>query len=304
MQPQYGLRNKKRPVIIKWIPSETEVGRMAGKVTLLDGATGTRLWEKAGDRSPVWAYNITRPDIVRELHAEYIEAGSEIILTNTFCANAPMLKNTGFAVEEVVRAGVRIAKEAAFDKGVKVALDAGPLATRLAPTGGVSRDEAAEIFAAQLGAGMREKPDCIFLETFMDLEMISIALSQAKRHGVPVLCAMNFARSGKTPAGDTAVSIARRLEAEGAYAVGLNCSLGPDAALPIVRQFAQNTDLPLIFKPNAGLPDEGGSAPFDAQTFAAGIREAVKAGATLVGGCCGTDPSYIARLSEMRAEFC
>jgi len=147
MQPQYGLRIKKRPVIIKWISSEAEVGRMAGKVTLLDGRNGhAALGKTRATGPPVWAYNITRPDIVRELHAEYIEAGSEIILTNTFCANAPMLKNTGFAVEEVVRAGVRIAKEAAFGKGAKVALDAGPLAARLASTGGVSRDEAAESF--------------------------------------------------------------------------------------------------------------------------------------------------------------
>jgi 5-methyltetrahydrofolate--homocysteine methyltransferase len=271
---------------------------MARQITLLDGATGTCLWSKSGDNRPVWIYNMEMPDIVRELHAEYIAAGARIISANTFCANAQALKNSGYSVGQIVSAGVRLAKEAAAGTDAKVALDVGPLTSLLKPFGEVSHEQAAEIYAEQIGAGIQEKPDYIFLETFMDLEMISIALAEARKFGLPVLCSMSFTKFGKTLMGNPVKKIAERLAAEGAFAVGLNCSLGPDAALPVIRQFAEATSLPLIFKPNAGLPSEDGDAAFDAETFADDVMAAVDAGADFVGGCCGTNPAYIAKLHE------
>lgn len=275
---------------------------MAQQVTLLDGATGTCLWAKSGDTRPVWMYNTEMPDIVRTLHAEYIAAGARIISTNTFCANAPALKSSGCSVEAIVSAGVRLAKEATAGTGAKVALDIGPLTSLLKPFGDVSHEEAAEIYAQQITAGMKEKPDYIFLETFMDLEMISIALAQARTFDTPVLCSMSFTKFGKTLMGNPVKKIADRLASEGAFAVGLNCSLGPDAALPVIRQFAEATALPLIFKPNAGLPSEDGDSAFDAESFASDVMAAVEAGASYVGGCCGTSPSYIAKLNEKLAQ--
>lgn len=271
---------------------------MARGVTLLDGATGTCLWEKSGDTRPVWLYNTVMPDIVRALHTEYIEAGAAIISTNTFCANAMAVKNVGYTVEQIVSAGVRLAKEAAFGQAVQVALDVGPLTSLLKPFGDVSTEQAGEIFAQQLAAGMKEKPDLILLETFMDLEMITIALKEARKFDVPVLCSMSFTKFGKTLMGNTVKQIAERLKAQGAFAAGLNCSLGPDAALPVIRLFAQETTLPLIFKPNAGLPSENGDAGFDAETFANDVMAALDAGASFVGGCCGTTPAYINKLNQ------
>lgn len=271
---------------------------MAREIVLLDGAMGTGLWEKAGDSRPVWLYNLEKPEIVRELHEEYVAAGARIIQSNTFCANEMAVKSSGYAAKEVVSAGVRLAKEAAAGKDVKVALDVGPLTALLQPFGEVSREEASALFAEQIEAGMQEKPDCVFLETFMDLEMISLALAQARRYDLPVFCSMSFTKFGKTMMGNSVEKIAERLKAEGAFAVGLNCSLGPDAALPVIRRFAECTDLPLIFKPNAGLPSEEGNAEFDAETFAADVLAAAEAGATYVGGCCGTNPKYIAKLDE------
>lgn len=276
---------------------------MTREITLLDGATGTCLWEKSGDTRPVWIYNKEMPGIVRALYEEYIAAGAKVISANTFCANAMAVKKSPYTVEEIVSSGVRLAKEAAKGRDAKVALDVGPLTSLLKPFGDVSREEAADIYAEQISAGMKEKPDYVFLETFMDLEMISIALAEAKKFDVPVLCSMSFTKFGKTLMGNTVKKIAQRLADEGAFAVGLNCSLGPDAALPVIRQFAEVSVLPLIFKPNAGIPSEDGDTEFDAETFANDVLRAVEAGASFVGGCCGTGPAYIEKLSRKLADL-
>ncbi len=272
---------------------------MNDAITLMDGASGTCLWQRAGDTKPVWTYNITKPELVCGLHRDYIAAGSKLILTNTFCANALAVDKEGFGVGEVVRAGVRAARKAAAGTDVRVGLDVGPLTSLLAPFGEISHERAHEIYREQILSGMEEGPDCIILETFMDLEMISIALAEARASGVPVICSMSFTKFGKTIMGNKVEKIAARLEAEGACAVGLNCSLGPDAALPIIKQFAACTALPLVFKPNAGLPGEDGESGIGPDGFASSVMRAVEAGASYVGGCCGTSPAYIQKLKEL-----
>ena len=130
---------------------------------LLDGAIGTSLWNKSGDHSPVWIYNIEKPDIVAQLHQEYIDAGSEIIMANTFAANRPSVeRSSDYTVRDVVSSAVRIAKEAAAGR-VKVGLSIGPLPTLIEPYGPLSQEEASEIFAEQISSGMSKKPDLIYM---------------------------------------------------------------------------------------------------------------------------------------------
>jgi len=181
------------------------------KALLMDGASGTRLWNMAEalgySKDPVWKYNVDHPEIVRQLAQDYIAAGSQIILANTFGANGPAVKRSGdYTVEQVVRAGVRLAKEAAAGADLKVALDVGPLTMLMEPYGDLTEEEVEEIYSEQIGSGMEEQPDLILLETFLDLEMLKVAARVAKRYSVPVLCTMTFEGRGRTMMGNSVVS--------------------------------------------------------------------------------------------------
>ena len=274
---------------------------MSHDIILMDGAIGTSLWAKAGDNLPVWRYNMERPEIVAELHREYIEAGSQIIFTNTFGANAGAFKGSQYTVREAVSRGVRIAKDAARGTGVRVALDVGPLSVLLEPYGDLTEEEAQEIYEEQIGAGMDEQPELVVLETFMDVNMLEIAARVARQYSVPVFCMMTFEKIGKTMMGQSVEDILEVLEPVGVDAVGINCSLGPDLALPIVQEFHKKTELPLIFKPNAGKPvvnaDGSMGTAFDAATFVADMLPASEF-VRYMGGCCGSSPEYIRLLSE------
>ncbi len=272
------------------------------KVILLDGAVGTSIWEKTEDKLPVWNYNLRNPAAVRELADEYIAAGARIILANTFGANGPAVRYASdYTVEEVVSAGVRIAREAAAGTGVQVALSAGPLTQLLEPYGRLKRAEVRQIYQEMLGAGMAEHPDLIMLQTFMDVEMMRIAAEAAMECGVPVFCTMTFERVGKTMMGNSVEDVLQALTPLGIGAVGINCSLGPDLALPILREFSEKTDLPLVFKPNAGKPilkaDGSAPIPYSAEHFVQEIAPALEY-ATYLGGCCGSNPAYIRRMKE------
>ena len=170
------------------------------RIVLLDGAVGTSLWEKATAKGEenvaVWRYNIEDPDIVRELASDYIDAGARIILANKFGANRSAVSNTLYHVPDIVKAGVKLAKEAAAGTDVKVALSAGPLSQLLEPYGYLTEAEAREIYEEQIGSGMDEHPDLILLQTFMDVEMMRVAVSVAKQYNVPVFCAMTFEKVG------------------------------------------------------------------------------------------------------------
>jgi 5-methyltetrahydrofolate--homocysteine methyltransferase len=265
------------------------------KLILMDGAVGTSLWEKSEDKVPVWHYNIENPAIVTELHREYLSAGSQIILANTFGANRGNVKSSPYTVEQVVRIGVRLAKEAVGDKA-KVALAAGPLSTLLEPYGDLSEEEATEIYQEQIGAGMSEGADLIYLQTFIDVEMMHIAAKVANQYGVPLLCSLSFDASGHTLMGQSVADVVKRLSDLRVDAIGLNCSLGPSLALPVVKQFFDETDLPVIFKPNAGKPMlvDGKSEPgMDIEAFVNDIIPAVECGVTYIGGCCGANAAYI-----------
>lgn len=284
---------------------------MKKDLILLDGAFGTCLWKKAQEkgcpREPVWKYNIDCPQIVEALTREYIAAGAQLVQANTFGANGmAAAREKGYRVDEAVAAGVRIAKEAAAGTGVQVALSAGPLPMMLEPFGDLTEEQARKIFEEQLGAGAAAGADCIVLETFLDAEMLAVAVGAAKQYGLPVLTSMTFEKSGRTMMGQSVEDVLEILAPLGVDAVGINCSLGPEQALPILRRFAELTELPLIFKPNAGLPVQSGDgteiSACGAEEFAEKVRPAFPL-VSYLGGCCGTDPDYIRAIGRLlRAE--
>ena len=267
-------------------------------IVLLDGAVGTSLWAKAKERVPVWRYNIEDPAIVKELANEYADAGAQILLANTFSANRYMLNKTDYKVRDVVSAGVRILKEAVGDRA-KTALSIGPLPILLEPYGDLTEEEAYEAFDEQISAGASEHPDIIALQTFIDADMMRIAGQAAEKYGIPIFAMMTFTEVGKSIMGHSVEYFVNAMKGLPVEAIGINCSLGPDKAVPIAAQFSEYTDLPVIFKPNAGRPiTDGGSetAEYTAEMFVNESMGAVEAGVKYIGGCCGSDPSYIRAL--------
>lgn len=275
----------------------------------MDGAVGTSLWEKTENKVPVWQYNMTDRKIVSELAREYAEAGAEIILANTFGANRISMKKTPYSVQETVTKAMEIVHEAVdgivptsspTGEPAKIALSIGPLATLMEPYGDLEEDEALEIFDEVLQAGVPCKPDYIYIQTFIDLEMLEVAVRAASRYDIPVLASMSFEAVGKTIFGNSVADMVETLKPyDNVKAVGLNCSLGPDAAVPIMKTFHEQTDLPLIFKPNAGKPtvtDGKTEMQFDIDTFVNDAVPALQYGVQYIGGCCGTNAAYISRL--------
>ena len=276
---------------------------MKKDIYLLDGANGTCLWAKTGDNGPVWRYNKMFPDKVVELAGEFIDAGSDFVLSNTFSANRPSVEPFDFNVEEIIREGIILAKEAAKDRA-KVLFDIGPLTGLLIPFGKIAKEEAREIFAEMVKYGMLERPDGIILETFMDLEMLKIACEEAVKYDVPLLCSMSFTKyhakkGGRTMFGNTPAQISKELAPFKPEAIGLNCSEGPEETLPIIKEFSEATDIPLIYKPNAGMPKVEGGSEVDYSDFAEEVsKAALVPGVKYIGGCCGSSPLYIKALAD------
>ena len=270
--------------------------------TLLDGAMGTMLQRsglKPGEVPEV--KNITDPDMVRAVYRAYAEAGSQAIYANTFGANRMKLAGTGYTPRDVIGAAIRTAKEEAEKTGALVGLDVGPVGTMLAPLGTMSFEEAYDIFAEMMRAGEEAGADMIAIETMSDLYETKAALLAAKEQTkLPVYVTMSFDATGRTFTGCTPASMARTLEGLGADAVGVNCSLGPAEMEDIIREIRANTNLPVIAKPNAGLPDPvTGAYGVGPEEFARDMEKLAEAGADILGGCCGTDPDYIRAIAEI-----
>jgi 5-methyltetrahydrofolate--homocysteine methyltransferase len=254
---------------------------------ILDGAMGT-LIQKSG---AVYAHspetlNITQPELITSFHREYIAAGADIVYANTFGANSYKLEGSGYTVDEVIRAGVRNAKAAAEGTGALAALDIGPIGMLLEPAGSLGFDDAYNYFKEQIIAG--EEADLIVFETMTDLLELKAAVLAAKENSdKPVIATMTFERSGRTFTGVSPASAALTLTGLGVRAVGVNCSLGPDELEPVISEMSRYTDLPLIVKANAGLPDPN-SNEYDIlpDKFARCVSELLKYGVKFVGGCC------------------
>jgi 5-methyltetrahydrofolate--homocysteine methyltransferase len=273
-------------------------------ITILDGAMGTVLQQKglpAGGQPEL--LNLTEPGLIEDVHRAYIHAGSRVVYTNTFGANRLKLERAGHEPAEIISAAVAAAKRAAAGTDAAVALDVGPLGALLEPLGSLSFERAYELFREMTEAGEAAGADLIVIETITDLCEARAALLAAKESTrLPVFVTMSFEESGRTFTGCTAASMARTLEGLGADAVGLNCSLGPDKLAPLIREVSENTTLPVIAKPNAGLPDPlSGRYDVGPEEFAAAMLACLDAGATILGGCCGTSPDYIRTLSAAMA---
>jgi len=274
----------------------------------MDGAIGTGLWEIATahgvDNIEPWRYNIEAPELVTELHEKYIEAGSKIILTNTFSANSLSLtaRKKIQSAPEAVKRGVEIARKAAEGTDVKVALSIGSLPGLLEPYGNLTVAKANEVLEEQMGTGVEAGADLFFIETFFDIEAIKIAVKIAKQYDLPVFASMTFEQKGRTLMGNSVADIVSGLEPMGVDAIGINCSLGPDNALPILKEYSEHTDLPLIFKPNAGTPitnpDGTIVSTYDVDTFVRDLLPAAEY-ATYIGGCCGSNAEYIRKFKAL-----
>ncbi len=271
--------------------------------TLFDGGTGTVLQKKglsAGELPEEW--NITHREEIINLHLSYINAGSHIINTNTFGAN--ILKFSKEHLKEIIDAAVENALEAKKRSGrsdVWIALDIGPSGKLLKPYGTLDFEDAVAIFAetVKLGAG---KVDIINIETMTDSYETKAAVLAAKENSNKPIFATNvYDATGKLMTGADAKSMVATLEGLGVSALGLNCSLGPDEMKNIAKELCDYASVPVIVKPNAGLPrTENGVTVYDVlpEDFASSMAEIAENGAVILGGCCGTDPDYIKSLNE------
>jgi len=275
------------------------------KYLFYDGAMGTMLVRrglKPGVRPDLM--NITAPEAVLAVQKMYVEAGSDIICTNTFGCNADALKDTGYTPEQVIDIAVAIAKQASSGKA-KIALDIGPTGQLLEPMGDLTTDRAYELFAQQAIAGAAEGADFAAIETMSDInELKAAVLAVTENTALPVLATMTFDKSGYTFMGCTPEIFAKEAGECGAAAVGINCSLEPNRMYETFERLAKSTNLPLIVKLNAGLPDSvTGDYDTGAVEFARQMIPYARAGAKLLGGCCGTSPEYIRKLKKAVLEM-
>lgn len=273
------------------------------QITILDGAMGTMLQAsglKLGVRPET--LSITNPELIKNIHRMYIDAGSEMILTNTFCANAHKLAGTGYTVEEVVKASIRNAREAS--ENARVLLDIGPIGELMAPVGTMHFETAYDLFKEILIAGEQAGADGVLFETFSDLAEIRVGILAAKEcTSLPIFATMTFEENGRTFLGCDAGAAAMTLGGLGIEALGINCSIGPEACLRILKEMRKYTDLPLILKPNAGLPDpQTGEYRMTPESFVREFNGICDLGVAYIGGCCGTSPAFIKGLSRYRGQ--
>ena len=270
-------------------------------LTLLDGGMGTMLQAAGlglGERPEI--FGVQHPEILERIQRSYVDAGSDIIYANTFGANAHKLEGTGHTTEELVAANVAIAKKAA-DGRARVALDVGPIGELMEPLGTLAFDEAYEIYAQMVRAGEQAGADLVIFETMTDLyEVKAAVLAAREQSNLPIWVTMSFEATGRTFTGTTVASMAATLEGLDVAAMGINCSLGPEEIFPLIEEMRKWTDKPRIVKPNAGLPDPAtGGYDMDAAEFGRQMAKFPELGVSILGGCCGTTPDFIAALAAL-----
>jgi homocysteine S-methyltransferase len=279
------------------------------RVVVFDGATGTMLYAKGVFINQCYdQLNTTQPDLVREVHRAYLDAGAEVVETNSFGANRLKLAQYGLEshVEELNARAAELAREAAGDDAW-VAGAVGPLGVRLEPYGPTSVEEARAIFREQLAALRAGGADLFILETFADLSEIEQAVLAARDvdASVPLIAQMTIGTDGLTPYGASPEDVARALTAAGVDVVGLNCSVGPQGILEAIERMAAVTTRKLSAMPNAGMPREvGGRSMYMAspEYLASYGRHLLQAGVKLIGGCCGTSSAATTRGRTRRAR--
>ena len=270
-----------------------------------DGAMGTMLQKrgiKSGELPEVW--NVTHPDVIEDIHAQYLLAGANVITTNTFGANCLKFDN----YEELISAGIQCAKNAAakFENSF-VAYDIGPLGKFLEPIGELPFEEAVEIFAKGVRVAEKKGADLIIIETMNDCYETKAAVLAAKENSsLPIFVSNVYDENGKTLTGSSVEAMVAMLEGLGVDVIGMNCSLGPDKMVSLVERMSQASSTPIMVNPNAGLPtfvDGQAHYSIDADAFSDIAIEIAKRGANILGGCCGTDPEYIQKLVEKTKDI-
>lgn len=269
---------------------------------VLDGGFGTYLQEQ-GYQGASEEANLDRPDLVASIHAAYFRAGSDAVSANTFGVNP--LRHDKETCKKMLQSAFECAKRVR-PEGKFVFLDLGPTGKLLEPYGDLTFEKAYESFLFVVNESLPYGPDAIFIETMNDSYETKAAVLAAKTAGLPVLVGNVYDASAKLMTGADIPAMVALLEGLRVDAFGLNCSLGPEQMLDLVSVFSEYSSTPIIVKPNAGLPhEEGGRAVYDvgAKEFASLMAEAVKRGATVIGGCCGTTPEMIRVMAEQTAAL-
>jgi len=285
--------------------------QLAHRVLVADGAMGTMLYSRGVFINRCFdELNVAQPDLVRQIHREYVKAGAEILETNTFGANRARLSAFGIAEKLVAinQAGVRIAREAAAGGNVYVAGAIGPLGVRIEPLGPTSFKEAREIFREQAAALIEGGADLLILETFGNLGELREAVMAAHEAGggaIPIVAHVTIDDFGHLPGGADTESFTREMDSWPVDAIGLNCSVGPKATLETIELMMQYSTKPMSAMPNAGLPTrvEGRNIYLCSPEYMAQYaRRLLWAGVRIIGGCCGTTPDHIKLIrSETRS---
>lgn len=280
------------------------------KIVLLDGATGSNLLKRgmpAGVCPEQWI--LEHPEVMKGLQQEFVQAGSDIVYAPTFTANRIKLAEYGLEahIAQMNKELVRISKEAVNGKAY-VAGDITMTGEQLAPMGTLDFEELVDIYKEQIGYLVEAGADLLVVETMLSLQECRAALLAAKETcDLPVMITLTFNDDGKTLFGTEPSAAAVVLSSLGAAAVGVNCSAGPDKMIPIIEEMAQYTDIPLIAKPNAGLPElqPDGTTEYNmgADEFVMYTKELIEAGADIVGGCCGSTPEFIEKLHQYTKTY-
>lgn len=273
---------------------------LKSNIVYLDGGMGTLLQEKglkAGEHPERW--NLSHPEVITEIHKAYFDAGSNVVSTNTFGAN--ILKFSEEELEEIIKAAIsnaKAARELSAFKGEKfIALDIGPSGKLLKPLGDLDFEDAVSVFAKTVKLGVKYGADLVIIETMNDSYETKAALLAVKENcDLPVIVSNAYGEDGKLMTGATPSAMVALLEGMGVDALGANCSLGPHQLRGVAEELLQKASVPVILKPNAGLPKSvNGKTVFDvtAEEFSCEVAALVEKGVRVVGGCCGTTPEYI-----------
>lgn len=290
--------------------------KIGKELLFFDGAMGTMLQErglKTGEIPETW--NILHPEEIKRIGREYLEAGSNIILSNTFGANRFKCESLPYTTEQLVKEGVLLAKQAVKEfmeahpdkTDAYAALDIGSLGKLLKPLGNLSFDDAYDAFAEIIKYGTEAGADLILLETFSDMyEVKAAALAAKENSDLPVIVTMAFDEQGKLLTGGDIRAAVAMLEGIGVDVIGFNCGLGPEQMLKLLPVLTEATSTPIAINPNAGLPVVvNGKTVFqvEPEAFAESAKQLVLGGASLIGGCCGTTPKHIKALVEACSEL-
>jgi homocysteine S-methyltransferase len=273
-------------------------------VHVFDGAMGTMLYNKGVYINRSYdELNLTNPDLVREVHEEYVRAGADIIETNTFTATAPKLQQYGLeeSLREINIKAARLAREAACDR-CYVAGAVGPLGLRIEPYGPTSFEEAKDFFKAQVAALLEGGVDLFVLETFSDISEMRQAIRAVRELcDLPIVSQITIMTDGNTTFGTTPEVFTARLDEWGADVIGLNCGVGPAIVLSAIEKMRAVTNKKLSAQPNAGLPRDVQGRQFymcSPEYMAKYAKRIIQAGAKYIGGCCGTTPAHIKLISD------